>query len=121
MGVPVDRLRVGLFMLSSTAAVFAGLTQSARFGSVDATRGTGLELQIIAAIVIGGTRITGGYGSIVGTALGCLTVAMIDNGMALLGLAGYWYQAVIGLLIVAAVVTNEGVGRVAKHWAGGRK
>jgi simple sugar transport system ATP-binding protein len=94
----VDRLRTLLFVLSGTAAVFAGLAQSARFGSVDATRGTGLELQVVAAIVIGGTRITGGYGSVIGTALGCLTVAMIDNGMALLGLAGYWSQAGIGLL-----------------------
>jgi simple sugar transport system permease protein len=109
--VPVDRVRVLLFMGTAAAAGLVGVMQAGRFGSVDATRGQGLELEAIAAAVIGGTRLTGGYGSVVGAALGCLMVGMIRNGLALGGVASYWYTAIIGLLIVGAVVINKVAGR----------
>lgn len=111
LGVPVDRVRVLLFMGTAAAAGLVGVMQAGRFGSVDATRGQGLELEAIAAAVIGGTRLTGGYGSVIGTALGCLMIGMIRNGLALGGVASYWYTAIIGLLIVGAVVINKVAGR----------
>lgn len=111
MGVPVDRLRLGLFMLTAFCAGLAGVIQAGRFSSVDALRGEGLELEAIAAAVIGGARLNGGYGSIVGTALGCLMVGMIRNGLVLAGVSSYWYEAIIGLLVVAAVIVNHVAGR----------
>jgi ribose/xylose/arabinose/galactoside ABC-type transport system permease subunit len=111
MGVPVDRVRVILFILTAGAACLAGLVQVGRFGSVDATRGQGLELEMIAASVIGGTSLSGGVGSIGGTVLGCLIIGMIRNGLAIAGISSYWYTAVIGLLIVVAVVVNKSTER----------
>ena len=111
MGVPVDRLRLSLFMLTAFAAGLAGLIQAGRFNSVDSLRGEGLELQAIAAAVIGGTRLNGGYGSVIGTALGCLMIGMIRNGLVLAGVASFWFQAIIGLLIVSAVIVNQLAGR----------
>jgi simple sugar transport system permease protein len=109
MGVPVARLRLGLFMLTATAAGLVGMIQLSRFGSVDSNRGTGLELETIAAAVIGGGRLNGGYGSVLGTALGCLMIGMIRNGLALAGVASYWYNGIVGLLLVVAVVINYAV------------
>lgn len=111
MGVPVDRVRLSLFMLTAGAAGLAGVIQVGRFNSVDANRGDGLELQAIAAAVIGGARLAGGYGSVIGTALGALMIGMIRNGLILAGVAGYWFTAVVGLLIVVAVIVNHLVGR----------
>jgi len=111
MGVPVDRLRLALFMLTGFCAGLAGLIQVGRFNSVDSLRGEGLELQAIAAAVIGGTRLNGGYGSVIGTALGCLMIGMIRNGLALAGVASFWFTAIVGLLIVGAVIINQLAGR----------
>jgi simple sugar transport system permease protein len=111
MGVPVDRVRVLLFMLTASAAALVGIIQAARFTSVDTTRGEGLEFEAVAAVVIGGSHLTGGYGSIAGTVLGCLMIGMIRNGLVLAGVASYWYQGIIGLLLVGAVVINQLTGR----------
>lgn len=112
LGVAVDRVRVILFVTTATLAGLTGLIQVGRFNSVDANRGSGLELEAIAAAVIGGSRLSGGYGSILGTLLGCLMVGMIRNGLVLAGVASYWYQALIGVLIVIAVIVNQWTGRV---------
>ena len=111
MGVPVDRLRLVLFVVTASTAALSGVIQVGRFSSVDANRGQGLELEAIAAAVIGGSRLSGGYGSVLGTALGCVMVGMIRNGLALAGVASYWYQAIIGLLIIVAVIVNKIAGR----------
>jgi simple sugar transport system permease protein len=111
LGVPVDRVRVTLFVLTAVTAGLVGVMQAGRFDSVDANRGEGLELEAIAAAVIGGARLNGGFGSVIGTALGCLMIGMIRNGLALAGVASYWYTAIIGLLVVLAVVVNQVAGR----------
>jgi ribose/xylose/arabinose/galactoside ABC-type transport system permease subunit len=67
---------------------------------------------MIAASVIGGASLSGGVGSIVGTILGCLIVGMIRNGLATAGIASYWYTAIIGLLILGAVIVNKTTGRL---------
>lgn len=111
MGIPVDRVWLALFMLTGLFAALAGVIQVGRFISVDANRGQGLELEAIAAAVIGGSRLTGGFGSVIGTALGCLMIGMIRNGLILAGVASYWFTAIIGLLIVLAVIVNQVAGR----------
>jgi simple sugar transport system permease protein len=111
MGVPVDRVWLVLFVVTAGAAALTGLIQVGRFGVVEATRGTGLELQAIAAAVIGGARLTGGYGSVVGAALGAAMIAMIQQGLVLSGLASYWLNVFIGSLIIGAVIVNQVLGR----------
>jgi simple sugar transport system permease protein len=112
MGVPVDRLRLALFTLTAASAGLVGIIQTGRFSSVDANRGLNLELEAIAAAVIGGARLNGGYGSVIGTALGCLVLGMIRNGLVLAGVASYWYPAMVGVLIVVAVFVNQLLGGV---------
>jgi simple sugar transport system permease protein len=111
MGVPVDRVWLVLFVVTAGAAALTGLIQVGRFGVVEATRGQGLELQAIAAAVIGGARLNGGYGSVVGAALGAAMIAMIQQGLVLSGIASYWLNVAIGSLIIGAVVLNQVLGR----------
>jgi simple sugar transport system permease protein len=107
MGIPVDRVRVILFGLAGLSAALVGVIQLGEYNSVDSLRGTGVELNAIAATAIGGARLYGGYGSVVGTALGCIIVAVINNGLVLAGVASYWYSLTIGLLIVLSVIINQ--------------
>jgi simple sugar transport system permease protein len=111
MGVPVDRVWFLLFITTALAAALTGLIQAGRFNTVEATRGSGLELQAIAAAVIGGARLNGGYGSVLGAALGALMIAMIQQGLILSGIASYWLNVAIGALIIGAVILNQVLGR----------
>jgi simple sugar transport system permease protein len=111
MGVPVDRVWIILFVVTALAAALTGLIQVGRFNTVEATRGANLELQAIAAAVIGGARLNGGYGSVLGAALGAFMVAMIQNGLVLSGIASYWLNFAIGALIIGAVILNQTLGR----------
>lgn len=109
MGVPSERVQVTAFALASMLACVAGYVSVARFSSVDALRGTGMELEVVLAVVVGGASLNGGYGSIVGAALGVLIIGMIQQGLILMGISVYWYQAGIGLLLIVAAVVNQGV------------
>jgi simple sugar transport system permease protein len=111
MGVPVDRVWLVLFVLTAIAAFLSGLIQVGRFNVVEATRGQGYELQAIAAAVIGGARLNGGYGSVLGAGLGALMIAMIQQGLVLSGIASYWLQVAVGALIIGAVIVNQVLGR----------
>lgn len=111
-GVPVNRVKVILFALAGLCAGLAGIIQAGRFSSVDSLRGTLVELEAVAAAVIGGLLLRGGYGSVIGTALGCLMLGMIRNGLVLAGIPGHWYRASIGLLIIIVVLVNTKAGRI---------
>jgi simple sugar transport system permease protein len=111
MGVPVDRVWIILFVVTALCACLMGLIQVGRFNTVEATRGTGLELQAIAAAVVGGARLNGGYGSVLGAALGAAMIAMIQQGLVLSGIANYWLNFAVGLLIIVAVIANQKLGR----------
>jgi simple sugar transport system permease protein len=111
MGVPVDRVWIILFVVTALCACLMGLIQVGRFSTVEATRGQLLELQAIAAAVIGGARLNGGYGSVLGAALGAAMIAMIQQGLVLSGIASYWLQFAVGLLIIIAVIVNQQLGR----------
>ena len=106
LGVPVDRVTIFLFMLTSALAAVAGVIQVARFASVDALRGEGMELQAVAVTVIGGTLLSGGYGSVIGTILGAITFGMIQVGLVLAGAPGHFFRTLTGLIVVAAVILN---------------
>jgi simple sugar transport system permease protein len=111
LGVPVDRLTIYLFMLTSGLAAVTGVIQVARFSSVDALRGEGIELQAVAVTVIGGTLLSGGYGSVIGTILGAITFGMIQVGLVLAGAPGHFFRTLTGLIVVAAVILNTDVAR----------
>lgn len=106
LGVPVDRITILLFVQCSVMAGITGIIQVARFATVDANRGDGIELQAIAVTVIGGTLLTGGYGSAIGTALGAVVFAMIGIGLVLNRVPGYYYMIIQGAIVIAAVSMN---------------
>jgi ribose/xylose/arabinose/galactoside ABC-type transport system permease subunit/ABC-type branched-subunit amino acid transport system ATPase component len=111
LGVPVDRTTIVLFALTSALAAVAGVIQVARFSSVDALRGEGMELQAVAVTVIGGTLLSGGYGSVIGTVLGAVTFGMIQVGLVLAGAPGHFFRTLTGLIVVGAVILNTDVAR----------
>jgi ribose/xylose/arabinose/galactoside ABC-type transport system permease subunit/ABC-type multidrug transport system ATPase subunit len=111
LGVPVERVTIILFMIASSLAAVTGVIQVARFSSVDALRGEGMELQAVAVTVIGGTLLSGGYGSVLGTILGAVTFGMIQVGLVLAGAPGHFFRTLTGLIVVAAVILNTDVAR----------
>lgn len=119
-GLKVDRLKVFAFTLSGTLAAVATLISVPKLSTIDAGIGTGLELLVITCVVVGGTSITGGKGTIFGTLLGVLLLGMIGNALIFLKLgnsAVYWNRAIQGALILLAVLTDHltGFGRRGGH------
>ena len=105
-GLPIDRVRVLAFTLVGVFVGIASVIYMGRAGSVQTNTGTGLELQVVAAVVIGGTSISGGRGSSLAALTGAVLIGVILNGLVLLGVPGIWQQAVLGALILLAVATD---------------
>jgi ribose/xylose/arabinose/galactoside ABC-type transport system permease subunit len=110
-GIDIDGVRIRAFVLSGTLAALAGVIQTARLKSVDPLRGEGLELEVIAAVVIGGTLLKGGYGSVVGSVIGTSLTGMLRTGLVLVGVPANAFRGAIGALVIAAVVINSLVRR----------
>jgi ribose/xylose/arabinose/galactoside ABC-type transport system permease subunit len=106
-GIPVQRYKIGLYMLSGLLTGVAGALLLARLNSGDPTFGGLFELNAIAAVVMGGTRLSGGQGSIGGTIVGALVISLVQNGMNIFNVPSYWQQVVIGAVIVFAVVLDQ--------------
>lgn len=113
-GISVNRIKVLNFVVSGMMAGLAGISFVSRVGSVNANLGDGLELEVIAASVIGGTLLTGGYGSIFGALLGVLIFGMLRTGLVLVGLDARVFFGVIGVIIILAVVINTAVRQIRK-------
>ena len=107
LGVPVARTTVTLFALSGFTSGIAGVVVAVQYFSIDANRGVGWELIAIAMAVIGGTLLTGGYGSVLGTVLGAFMYAMVNAGLLLIGLQGYWVNIFLGIVVLVAVLINR--------------
>jgi ribose/xylose/arabinose/galactoside ABC-type transport system permease subunit len=105
-GLPIDRVRFLAFMLVGVFVGIASIIYLGRAGSVQTNTGTGLELQVVAAVVIGGTSISGGRGSTLAALTGAVLIGVILNGLILLGVPGIWQDAVLGALILLAVATD---------------
>ena len=106
LGVKVWRVKLINFGISSLLAGLAGLMAFSRFKVVDPTLGQGLELDTITSAVLGGCLLSGGYGSILGTFIGSLLVALTRVGLVLAGAPAYWYSAFIGVILIIATVIN---------------
>jgi ribose transport system permease protein len=105
-GIKVARTRVLTYAALGVIVGFASILYTSRMGSVEMTVGTDLSLQSIAAVVIGGTAITGGRGSLVGTLAGVLFIAVMRNGIVILGVPSLLEKAIIGTLILLSVITD---------------
>jgi rhamnose transport system permease protein len=88
-------------------AGLAGVLFTARYGTVDATAGTGFELQVISAVVVGGVAIFGGSGSVVGAALGALLLSTIGSAIVVLRVPSFWQQAIVGALLIGAIALDR--------------
>lgn len=106
-GIPVEKYVTSTYVLSGTMAAIAGILMSAWLTVGQPTAGTGLELDAIAAVVIGGTSLAGGKGGIGGTFIGVLIMSMIVNIFNLLGLSSYYQSIFMGAIIVTALIMNQ--------------
>ena len=107
LGVPVARTTVTIFAMSGFTSGVAGVVVAVQYFSIDANRGVGWEFIAIAMTVIGGTLLTGGYGSVLGTVLGAFMYAMVNAGLLLIGLQGYWVNIFLGIVVLVAVLVNR--------------
>lgn len=106
-GINVTRVKIWVYALGGLLSGVAGLIVTSRLDSATPSAGTGYELDSIAAVVIGGTSLSGGRGSICGTVLGCLIIGILNNGMVLLEVSPFWQQVVKGAVIIAAVAIER--------------
>jgi ribose transport system permease protein len=105
-GIPVARVRVICFMLSGLLAAVAGILLASRLMSGTPTAGNALELQVLAAAVIGGASLRGGEGTVLGAFLGVVFVALISNAMTMLAVSIYWQMIVTGFVLIVAVAVD---------------
>jgi len=106
-GLKVRRRLLAAFMLSGALAGLAGVLHAARYGTVSSGAGTGIELQAVAAVVIGGVAIFGGSGTVWGAAIGAVLLVTINRALPILGIPDFWQRAVVGGLIIGAIVLDR--------------
>jgi rhamnose transport system permease protein len=106
-GLPVSRRVLTAFIVSGALAGLAGVMYAARYATVSSDAGEGLELQAVAAAVIGGVAIFGGSGTVLGAALGAMLLTTINRMLPTVGVQDFWQQAVVGALIIAAIVLDR--------------
>jgi simple sugar transport system permease protein len=111
MGVRVWRTKIVCYMILGALCAFAAVMQSARLGSFAATQGIGFELRAIAAVVVGGTALTGGQGSMLRIALGVFIVQIIDNGLILMQVPVFGINTFIGIAVILFVILNNAANR----------
>jgi ribose transport system permease protein len=106
-GLPVGRITFAVYAIGGALAAVAGLIVTARLDSARPSAGEGYELDSIAAVVIGGTSLSGGRGSVLGTLLGCLIIGVLNSGLVMLEVSPFWQKIVKGAVILAAVAIDR--------------
>lgn len=107
VGISTNRVLFTVYLVGGITAALGGLVLTARLNGAAPVAGTGYELQVIAAVVIGGTSLFGGVGTIRGTVVGVLLLGVVMNGMNLLGVSSYYQQGMQGIILVLAVLLNR--------------
>jgi ribose/xylose/arabinose/galactoside ABC-type transport system permease subunit len=106
-GIRVERTKWAIYVFSGLMAAVAGFMLTGRQGSANALMGEGMELQSIAAVVVGGTNLFGGEGTIGGTIIGVLIIGVLNNGLNIVGVSDFWQRVVNGSIIVAVVALDQ--------------
>src|SRR3954468_20091161 len=106
-GVPVKQIKVAVYMISALAAGIAGIIETGWLGAVTTNLGNGMELQVIAATVIGGANLAGGVGTAFGALIGSALIEVIRNSLGLLGISAFWQGTFIGTFIIVAVTFDR--------------
>ena len=112
VGVPVNRVKILLFMFTAFCATVFATCQVMEFGSAGADRGMLKEFEAIIAVVIGGALLTGGYGSVIGAALGALIFGVVQQGLFFAGVESSLFRVFLGLILLLAVILNTYIRRV---------
>jgi len=107
VGVPVSAVKIALFMTTALGAALVGIIQAVQFTGADVLRGQLQEFHAIIAVVIGGTLLTGGYGSVIGAVLGALIYGMVRQGIVMAGVDADWFQVFLGAMLLLAVLVNN--------------
>nr|WP_245428362.1 ABC transporter permease [Mesorhizobium ephedrae] len=105
-GVPADAVKIGLFIATSVLAGLAGMISAFRISAASPVAGTGYELEVIAMVVVGGTALTGGYGTILGTVVGAVMLRVIRNGIVLIGVPGLAFNIFVGAIILVMLIMH---------------
>ena len=116
-GIRVEAVTTAVFTVAGGLVGLAALLNSVRFNQIPSNTGLGLELKVIAAVVVGGTAITGGRGSVRGTLLGVVLLSAIGPALTFLGVTAYWERALHGVIILAAVAADAVPARRGLHRA----
>lgn len=103
VGIPIGRITFSAFVLSAAAFTLGGFVLSSQLSAGSPTFGVNLELAVITAVILGGTSLSGGRGTVVGTALGLLIIGVLGNGLVLMNVNSFWQDVANGLLLIAAV------------------
>lgn len=106
-GIPVKKRRREIHVLVSVFAAFVGILMASRFASAQSTAGAGTELTVMAAVIIGGTSLFGGSGSVLGSILGCLLLAVISNGLVLMRIDSFWQNLIFGIILLISVAIDK--------------
>jgi rhamnose transport system permease protein len=106
-GIAIGKRVFTAFAISGAIAGAAGVLWAAQYGTVDSTAGTGYELTVVTAVVVGGVAIFGGSGSVVGAALGALLLATINSALYVLGISDFWDSAIFGFLLILAITIDR--------------
>lgn len=117
MGLSINRIKIMVYALTGALAALGGIVISARLSNGSPNAGVMLELEVIAATVLGGTSLFGGRATIAGTVVGALLINFVRNGLNLLGVNPYWVQVVTGIILVLAVLMNTVLNRKVESWA----
>ena len=117
MGLSINKIKIMVYALTGALAGLGGLVVSARLSNGSPNAGVMLELEVIAATVLGGTSLFGGRATIAGTVVGALLINFVRNGLNLLGVDPYWVQVVTGIILVIAVLMNTVLNRRVESWA----
>ena len=113
IGVPVTRVKILLFIGTAVCSCLLAIILDVKFTNADVLRGQGNEFYAIVAAVVGGVLLTGGYGSAIGAMFGALVFGIVEEGIVFAGVNAEWYKAVIGLILLLAVLLNSYVRKLA--------
>jgi rhamnose transport system permease protein len=114
-GIEPPRLIFGVFVLMGALVGLAALLNAVRFSVVPGNAGLGFELKAVAAVVVGGTAITGGRGTLIGTLVGAALLGTIGTALTFMGINPFWEKAIQGAIVLAALVSDLALGRLEQH------